>query len=35
MGEDLTFCLRLGAAGIPVHVATAVRAGHMKTTMLI
>lgn len=35
IGEDLTFCLRLGAAGIPVHVATAVRAGHMKTTMLI
>jgi GT2 family glycosyltransferase len=35
IGEDLTFCLRLGAAGIPVHVATGVRAGHMKTTMLI
>jgi GT2 family glycosyltransferase len=34
IGEDLTFCLRLGAAGIPVHVATGVRAGHMKTTML-
>jgi GT2 family glycosyltransferase len=35
MGEDLTFCLRLAAAGIPVHVHTGVRAGHMKTTMLI
>jgi GT2 family glycosyltransferase len=35
IGEDLTFCLRLGAAGIPVYVATGVRAGHMKTTMLI
>lgn len=35
MGEDLTFCLRLGAAGIPVHVHTGVKAGHMKTTMLI
>jgi GT2 family glycosyltransferase len=35
IGEDLTFCLRLGAAGIPVHVATGVKAGHMKTTMLI
>ena len=35
MGEDLTFCLRLGAAGIPVHVCTGVKAGHMKTTMLI
>ncbi len=35
MGEDLTFCLRLGAAGIPVHVHTGVKVGHMKTTMLI
>ena len=35
IGEDLTFCLRLGAAGIPVHVHTGVKAGHMKTTMLI
>ena len=35
LGEDLTFCLRLGAAGIPVHVATGIKAGHMKTTMLI
>ena len=35
MGEDLTFCLRLAAAGIPVHVHTGVKAGHMKTTMLI
>lgn len=35
MGEDLTFCLRAGAAGIPIHVATGVRVGHMKTTMLI
>jgi len=35
IGEDLTFCLRLGAAGIPVHVHTGIKAGHMKTTMLI
>ena len=35
VGEDLTFCLRCAAAGIPVHVHTGVRAGHMKTTMLI
>ena len=35
VGEDLTFCLRCAAAGIPVHVATGVRAGHMKMTMLI
>lgn len=35
VGEDLTFCLRCAAAGIPVHVATSVAVGHMKTTMLI
>lgn len=35
MGEDLTFCLRCWAAGIPVHVHTGVRVGHIKTTMLI
>jgi hypothetical protein len=35
VGEDLTFCLRCGVAGVPVHVHTGVRAGHMKTTMLI
>lgn len=35
MGEDLTFCLRCAAAGVPVHVHTGVKAGHMKTTMLI
>lgn len=35
VGEDLTFCLRAGAAGFPVHCHTGVRVGHMKTTMLI
>jgi GT2 family glycosyltransferase len=35
MGEDMTFCLRCAAAGIPVHVHTGVTVGHMKTTMLI
>ena len=35
VGEDLTFCLRAGAAGVPVHVATGVKVGHMKTIMLI
>jgi GT2 family glycosyltransferase len=35
MGEDLTFCLRCAAAGVPVHVHTGVKVGHMKTTMLI
>lgn len=34
MGEDMTFCLRAGAAGIPVHVATAVQCGHLKPVML-
>ncbi len=34
MGEDLTFCLRAGAAGIPVYVNTAVQVGHMKPVML-
>jgi GT2 family glycosyltransferase len=34
VGEDLTFCLRCAVAGIPVHVHTGVRAGHMKTTMI-
>ena len=35
MGEDMTFCLRCAAADIPVHVHTGVKAGHMKTQMLI
>jgi GT2 family glycosyltransferase len=34
MGEDMTFCLRCQAAGIPVHVYTGVQAGHMKSVML-
>jgi GT2 family glycosyltransferase len=34
MGEDMTFCLRAAAAGIPVHVHTGVQVGHMKTVML-
>lgn len=34
MGEDLTFCLRCAAAGIPVHVHTGVQVGHMKSVML-
>jgi GT2 family glycosyltransferase len=34
LGEDLTFCLRATAAGIPVHVCTQVQVGHMKTRML-
>jgi GT2 family glycosyltransferase len=34
MGEDMTFCLRAGAAGIPVHVHTGVQVGHIKPEML-
>jgi GT2 family glycosyltransferase len=34
MGEDMTFCLRAGVAGVPVHVHTGVQAGHMKPVML-
>jgi len=34
IGEDLTFCLRAAAAGVPVHVHTGVQAGHMKPVML-
>jgi len=34
MGEDMTFCLRAGAAGVPVHVHTGVQVGHMKPSML-
>lgn len=34
MGEDMTFCLRAAAAGIPVHVHTGVQVGHMKPEML-
>lgn len=30
VGEDLSFCWRLGAAGIPVHVDTAVPTNHQK-----
>ena len=34
VGEDLTFCLRAGQLGIPVHVHTGVRIGHHKSTVL-
>jgi hypothetical protein len=34
VGEDLTFCLRAGMCGVPVHVHTGVQVGHMKSTML-
>lgn len=34
MGEDLTFCLRLKEAGIPVFVHTGIRIGHIKPTIV-
>jgi len=34
IGEDLSFCARAGAAGIPVHVHTGVAASHMKRVWL-
>jgi hypothetical protein len=33
-GEDLTFCIRAGILGFPVHVDTRVRIGHHKSTLL-
>ncbi len=30
IGEDISFCARLGALGIPIHVNTAVRTNHLK-----
>lgn len=34
VSEDLTFCLRANAAGIPVHIATGVMCQHIKPTRL-
>lgn len=33
-GEDITFCIRAGICGFPVHVDTAVKVGHHKSTLL-
>lgn len=33
-GEDLTFCIRAGILGYPIHVNTAVKIGHHKSTVL-
>jgi hypothetical protein len=33
-GEDITFCIRAGICGFPVHVNTGVRIGHHKSTVL-
>ena len=34
MGEDLTFCLRCASAGIPIHVHTGIKVGHVKTQII-
>ena len=34
MSEDLSFCLRAGALGIPVHVHTGVKVTHLKPVWL-
>lgn len=34
LGEDISFCMRAGAAGIPVHVHTGVRTTHLKPMWL-
>ncbi len=33
-GEDLTFCIRAGILGFPVHVDTSVKIGHHKSVVL-
>lgn len=33
-GEDVTFCLRAGLLGAPVHVATGVKLGHAKVVVI-
>lgn len=34
VGEDITFCLRVAACGLPVFVHTGVRVGHHKSVLL-
>jgi len=34
LGEDISFCVRAGAVGIPVHVDTSVRTTHLKNVWL-
>jgi len=34
LGEDSAFCLRAKAMGIPIHVHTGARIGHVKTRVL-
>jgi len=34
LGEDISFCLRAGGCGIPVHVHKGISAGHIKAVMI-
>lgn len=34
LGEDVSFCLRAGAMGVPVHVHTGVKTSHLKHVWL-
>jgi GT2 family glycosyltransferase len=34
MSEDITFCLRANSVGLPVHVDTAVKVGHVKPVVV-
>ena len=34
VGEDLTFCIRAGLCGFPIHVHTGVEIGHHKSHVL-
>jgi hypothetical protein len=33
-GEDITFCIRAGICGFPIHVDTSVKIGHHKSNLL-
>jgi GT2 family glycosyltransferase len=34
MGEDVTFCVRAGQCGFPIHVNTGIQVGHIKSHLL-
>lgn len=34
LGEDIAFCARAAAAGVPIHVHTGIQVGHIKSTIL-
>lgn len=34
LGEDISFCVRAGLCGMPVHVHTGIKVGHIKAGLL-